>query len=943
MNDERIASDGLQLKAIIDATPECIKIVAPDGSLIFMNSAGLDMVEAETFAQVENACIFDVIAPHHRNYWIDMHTRVCKGESLSWQFEIIGLNGMKRFMETHAVPLPNQDGTFSQLAVTRDITERRNADSTLRRNDIIIRGQKQALELAVNGADLPEILDALTQSVEAQANGNVRASILLLDRYQKHLLYGSAPSLPKTFIDNFNGIPVGPNAGSCGCAAFNKKEIMVSDIATDRLWVEYRDLALSHGLRACWSTPILSSSNELLATFALYYNTPQEPFDEDRQAVELLSRTAGIIIEWAQEIGHRRQVERQLHTTDQHLRALITASSEVIYRMNSDWTEMWTLDGRDFLANTKEPNRDWIEKYIHPDDNQKVKEAVSHAVRNKAVFQLEHRVLRADGGIGWTSSRAIPILDDRGEIIEWYGTAGDISERKLSEQQLRIAKEELEKRKRLYEAVTGTTLDLIYVFDLNYKFLYANEALLTMWGRSWEDSIGRGLSELGYEDWHAKMHHQEIDTVVATKKPIRGEVSFPHATLGRRIYDYIFTPVLDENGNVEAVAGTTRDITDIKNAEAALKESEAKFRRFYESNMLPIAFWNIDGNVYDCNEAFAELVGLSRSEILNGHYNWIEGTAIEYRHLHERFVREARGSQIFVRPYEVELLRPDGNRIFVLVGYTMLEGSSENGVAFLMDITAQKSMLTALEYRVLDRTRELYEVNQALQHSNEDLLQFAHVVSHDLKEPVRKIKTFGHRLEEELTNGSDSARGYLNKIMSSASRMSTMIDGVLSYSTISATPDTLEDVNLNIVFDGIRSDLEIVIAQKNALLNVPVLPTIKGNRFLLHQLFYNLINNSLKFSRANVEPVVNVKAEILQAAGTTSVQILITDNGIGFDQSNATRIFDTFSRLNPKDKFEGTGLGLALCKKIVQRHHGQVSAFGEVGTGATFVIKLPCN
>lgn len=121
-----------------------------------------------------------------------------------------------------------------------------------------------------------------------------------------------------------------------------------------------------------------------------------------------------------------------------------------------------------------------------------------------------------------------------------------------------------EKQTRLFEAINDTTPDLVYVFDLDYRFIYANKALLRMWGRTFDESVGRGLRELGYEEWHADMHEREIDTVVATKAPIRGVVSFPHATLGKRIYDYIFSPVLNSRGEVEAIAGTTRDISDIK-------------------------------------------------------------------------------------------------------------------------------------------------------------------------------------------------------------------------------------------------------------------------------------------------------------------------------------------------------------------------------------------
>lgn len=152
----------------------------------------------------------------------------------------------------------------------------------------------------------------------------------------------------------------------------------------------------------------------------------------------------------------------------------------------------------------------------------------------------------------------------------------DVTERKKAEKILRATKEKAERQQRLYETITANTPDLIYVFDLNYQFTYANKALLQMLGKTWEEAIGKGLLENGYEPWHAEMHQREIDQVIATRQPIRGEVFFWHATLGKRIYDYIFVPIINEKGEVEAVSGTTRDISDLKKAEELLRKSEQR-------------------------------------------------------------------------------------------------------------------------------------------------------------------------------------------------------------------------------------------------------------------------------------------------------------------------------------------------------------------------------
>lgn len=274
--------------------------------------------------------------------------------------------------------------------------------------------------------------------------------------------------------------------------------------------------------------------------------------------------------------------EHTVAASEARFRALVTATSDVIYSMSPDWRLMQKLDGRGFLKDANEPTIDWQSQNIHPEDIEKVNAVIEDAIQKKKIFQLEHRVLRADGTPGWTFSRAVPILDEHGEIIEWFGTASDITERKTAEEALRESRAQSDQQKRVYETITSGTPDLMYVFDLDYRFTYANSALLSMWGKTWDTAIGKGLLENGYEPWHAEMHEREIDQVKASKQPIRGEVSFPHATLGVRIYDYILTPVLNEQGEVEAVAGTTRDVTERKQWEESLAKAAEELQAINE-------------------------------------------------------------------------------------------------------------------------------------------------------------------------------------------------------------------------------------------------------------------------------------------------------------------------------------------------------------------------
>jgi GAF domain-containing protein len=173
-------------------------------------------------------------------------------------------------------------------------------------NRVVIEGQKKALELAMSGAPIGDVLDVIVHTIEDQSANDVIGSVLLLDESGKHLLHGAAPSLPQPYCDAIHGIAIGPDVGSCGTAAHMAKTVIVRDIQSDPLWANFKELATEHGLRACWSMPILSSTGSVLGTFALYHRTAVEPSPRDQDIVELLANTVALILERDQ---HRSQAK----------------------------------------------------------------------------------------------------------------------------------------------------------------------------------------------------------------------------------------------------------------------------------------------------------------------------------------------------------------------------------------------------------------------------------------------------------------------------------------------------------------------------------------------------------------------------------------------------------------------------------------------------------
>ncbi|MHA4811903.1 PAS domain-containing protein [Flavitalea flava] len=276
-------------------------------------------------------------------------------------------------------------------------------------------------------------------------------------------------------------------------------------------------------------------------------------------------------------------------------------------------------------------------------------------------------------------------------------------------------------------------------------------------------------------------------------------------------------------------------------------------------------------------------------------------------------------------------------------------GSLVKLVGITSDITERKSMEEELERKVQERTRELKQANEVLVKVNQELSSFAYISSHDLQEPLRKIQTFASRLiDTEKDQLSDKGKEYLGRMENAAERMRTLIGDILSYSRTSNTEKIFKETDLNEVISDIKEELKESLKEKNAEMEVGYLPTFNGIPFQLHQLFTNIISNSIKFARQDIPLHIRINVRMMEGNDAPGFKIdkryyhiSVTDNGIGFSQLYRERIFEVFQRLHGKSAYAGTGIGLAICKKIVENHEGIILAEGIVNEGATFHIYFP--
>jgi signal transduction histidine kinase len=258
------------------------------------------------------------------------------------------------------------------------------------------------------------------------------------------------------------------------------------------------------------------------------------------------------------------------------------------------------------------------------------------------------------------------------------------------------------------------------------------------------------------------------------------------------------------------------------------------------------------------------------------------------------------------------------------------------------EVTQRAKMTQLLEERVRERTGELNAANTALQQSNRELEQFASVASHDLQEPLRKIEAFGDRLKMDRDTLGEQSRDYLDRILNSASRMRKLISDLLVFSRIATRAQPFKKVDMGLIAREVVGDLEGRIQQVDGRVELGELPQIDGDPTQVRQLLQNLIANGLKFHRPEAKPVVRVNSRRVDVDGQVPhVELTVADNGIGFEEQYLDRIFEVFQRLHGRTEFEGTGIGLAICRKIVERHGGTITARSKPGEGSTFIITLP--
>ncbi|REA55181.1 PAS domain-containing sensor histidine kinase [Dyadobacter luteus] len=406
--------------------------------------------------------------------------------------------------------------------------------------------------------------------------------------------------------------------------------------------------------------------------------------------------------------------------------------------------------------------------------------------------------------------------------------------------------------------------------------------------------------------------------------------------------EYLSEQLQESNDTIEAIRTGQVDAIIVQDPDAGqqlytLRSADQTYRVFIEKMNEGAVTIDRQGIILYCNSMFAAMVGAPLSSVVG---ILLESfVADESLEDFQDLIRKG-----WTTDLKIELLIRQNNKTIpcqLSVATLELDGRESLSV-IVTDLSFQKDIQRLLS----ENNQRLQLANQQLEASNYDLQQFASVASHDLQEPLRKILIFSNLLSTAYHQESNpEITTYLQKISSSSIRMRNMVDDILKYSLISSQEANSEVIELNDVINEIKEDYEVLIQEKDVELIVQSLPVVKAIRSQIKQVFQNLISNSIKFSSPGTAPVIRIwtrpHAEDSRPSPVPMHCIVVEDNGIGFKTEYRDKIFSLFERLNTKERYEGSGIGLSVTKKIIEKHGGQITADGDQGHGATFTIWLP--
>jgi PAS domain S-box-containing protein len=685
-----------------------------------------------------------------------------------------------------------------------------------------------------------------------------------------------------------------------------------------------------------------------------------EPFWLQWNAFTIKNENTGDVVGLATvspNITNLKKGEKDLKESNERFEAAIEAIQGVLWTNNAEgkmkgeqkgWEE---LTGQSF---DEYQDYGWATA-VHLDDAQATVDAWSAAVKNKSTFIFEHRLKKKDGSWGLFSIRAVPLLNEDQSIREWVGVHTDITEQKIAEQNI---SESEERFRRLADDSP------IFVFIVEPDA----EANMSFWNKTWLDYTGLSIDQALARAWDGVIHPDDVPGVLDIYVPAykqRQPYFMPAVRVKRFDGEYRWHSF---KGNPRYLAGefigfvgVGFDIHEQKLNEDFITQSEAQLQikvaertaelenqtnllnniLVHSSNGISVTemIRNEDGHVIDAITIMANEAAIKYSGLPKDLYLSARATELDPHIMTSDYGKTCLHTLNTGEPALIQYFLEHTGRWLEL---TVSRMDNEHLIHIFTDVTPIKESQLQLE-RTIDE----------LKRSNQNLEEFAYAASHDLKEPIRKIHFFSDRIKTSISDRmNDVEKKSFERMEMASKRMSSLIDDLLTYSQVSLRPRILEEVDLNQLFNLVLEDLDLEIDQKKAVIKVEQLCVVQGHHRQLQQAFLNIISNALKYNKPGEAPEVFIRCKTIAGRETGlpfSVHekekafyvIEISDNGIGFDQRDADRIFNVFTRLHGNIEYRGTGVGLSIVRKVIENHQGFITADSELGKGSVFKVYLP--
>lgn len=686
-----------------------------------------------------------------------------------------------------------------------------------------------------------------------------------------------------------------------------------------------------------------------------YFDFLYNPLKEENGEI------SGIIVT-VTEVSEKVEARKKIELNEERLKIIVDASELGTWELNVKEKQVHYSQRYLEIVTGNKANinltHEQILTYIHPDDLEIRNLAYNEALIN-GIINYELRVIWKDNSIHWLEAKGKVFFDANKNPEKLLGTVRDITDEKNHQQ-------ELEKSEKRFRSLAESIPQLIWETDEKGNSLFAS-------GKWFEYT---GIYPKAEEEWRTMIHPDDYEenariwsNSLATGEIYRCDVRIKRHDGIYRWHTVIGEPIFNEENKIIKWVGAFTDIHTEKAftneleqqvtartkelilMNESLQKSEERYHLMVEEVQdYAILYLNHEGIVENWNLGAQKIKGYKADEIIGKSFSEFYTESDRKNNLPQTLlnlaIEKGKAKQ------EGWRVRKDKTLFWASVTITAVHNKKNQVIGFSKvthDLTEKKAADDKLKLNAL----ELEQKNKELEKMNQELQSFAYISSHDLQEPLRKIQTFATQImEKESENLSDYGKDKFKRMQNAAQRMQTLINDLLSYSRTNVQERIFEKTNIGKIINEVKEDLKEEIEQKNAKIESLKNCEAKIIPFQFRQLLYNLVSNSLKFSNPKNPIVIKINSEIAKGSALNNenleaeinyCHIRIEDNGIGFEQQYSSKIFEVFQRLHGKLEYTGTGIGLAIVKKIVDNHNGIITAKGELNKGAVFDIYIPAN